>query len=107
MVALRRDEHLGLVLQPTERLAVDDSVTVALVRRAEWIVLLRPAPARGIDAARGEPGEGPVFELLEPYPDLGMISVREHRILQGKANERQCMKGTTRRGLTCFTGAMT
>src|SRR5687768_9773580 len=34
MVAGRREEHLGLVLQPPERLAVDDAIAVALKRGA-------------------------------------------------------------------------
>src|ERR1017187_2926798 len=33
MIAPRRDEHLGLVLETAKRLAVDDPVTVALKRR--------------------------------------------------------------------------
>jgi hypothetical protein len=43
VVALRRDEDLGLVLQAAERLAVDDPVPVALVRRPQGVILLRPA----------------------------------------------------------------
>jgi hypothetical protein len=34
VVALRRHEHLGLVLQATKRLAVHDPVAIALKRRA-------------------------------------------------------------------------
>ena len=56
MVALRCDEHLGLMLQPPERLAVNDPVTVSLIGRAERVVLLGPAPTRGVDAARGGNG---------------------------------------------------
>src|SRR5690606_23050974 len=42
VVALRGDEHLRLVLEAAERLAVDDPVAVALERRAQPAVLLRP-----------------------------------------------------------------
>ena len=35
VVAVRREEHLRLVLQPAERLAVDDAVAVALERRPQ------------------------------------------------------------------------
>ena len=41
VVALRRHEHLRLVLEPPERLAVHDPVAVALERRAQRAVLLR------------------------------------------------------------------
>ena len=47
VVALRRDEHLRLVLEPAERLAVHDPVAVALERRAQ-----RRSPPR---AARARP----------------------------------------------------
>ena len=42
VVALGRDEDLGLVLEPAERLAVHDPVAVALERRAQPAVLLAP-----------------------------------------------------------------
>src|SRR5215203_5844408 len=42
VVALRRDEDLRLVLQPPECLRVHDPVAVALERRAQAAVLLRP-----------------------------------------------------------------
>src|SRR5215210_7651935 len=41
VVALRRDEDLRLVLQPPERLRVDDAVPVALERRAVVGIRLR------------------------------------------------------------------
>ena len=57
VVALGRDEHLGLVLQPPERLAVDDAAPVALVGRAQRAGLLRAlAPAR-VGGALRPPGE--------------------------------------------------
>ncbi len=46
VVALGRDEHLRLVLQPPERLAVDDPVAVALQRRAQAAVVLGRLPVR-------------------------------------------------------------
>ncbi len=58
VVALGRDEDLGLVLEPPERLAVDDAVAVALVGRAESAGFFRAlAAARGRRALRpfGEP----------------------------------------------------
>ena len=67
VVALRRDEHLGLVLEPAERLAVHDPVAVALERRAQAAVLLGPL-AVGRIGARGERRE----RLLLPRPDAGL-----------------------------------
>ena len=46
VVALGRDEHLRLVLEPPERLGVHDPVAVALERRAQRAVVLRHARAR-------------------------------------------------------------
>ena len=53
VVALRRHEHLGLVLEPPERLAVHDPVAVALERRAQRAVLLGPRAVGGIGARGG------------------------------------------------------
>ena len=47
VVALGRDEHLRLVLEPPERLAVHDPVAVALQRRAQRAVLLGRARRAG------------------------------------------------------------
>src|SRR3954468_8153129 len=41
VIALRGDEHLRLVLQPPERLAVHDPVTIALKWRSHPTVVLR------------------------------------------------------------------
>ena len=48
VVALRRDEHLGLVLEPPERLAVHDPVAVALERRPQAAVGLLALALRGV-----------------------------------------------------------
>ena len=50
VVAGRGDEHLRLVLEPAERLAVDDPIAVALERRAQPAVGLGPWPLGGIGA---------------------------------------------------------
>ncbi len=49
MVALVMNEHLRLVLQPAERIGMDNAVAVALERRPERILVLgvNPAPRRG------------------------------------------------------------
>ena len=51
VVAHRRDEDLGLVLEPAERLGVDDAVAVELVRRPHRIGLLRADRDRGSRAS--------------------------------------------------------
>ncbi len=56
VVALRRDEDLRLVLEAPERLGVDDAVAVALERRAQRALLLRPRP--GHACRRSAPPRG-------------------------------------------------
>ena len=50
VIAGRREEDLGLVLQPAERLAVDDAIAIALKRRPHIVFRLRPQPAARIGA---------------------------------------------------------
>ena len=57
MIARRRDEHLRLVLQAPERLAVDDPVAVALKRRAQTAVGLLGTCTAGRIRARRASGE--------------------------------------------------
>jgi hypothetical protein len=70
VVALRRDEHLCLVLQPPERLRVDDPIAIALERRAQRRVRLGDRPLRRVRARRerrehGCLGSGhPVVEVV-------------------------------------------
>ncbi len=45
VIAGRRKEHLRLVLQPAERLAVDDAVAVVLERRAHVVFRLDAQPS--------------------------------------------------------------
>ena len=52
MVALGRNEHLGLVHQPAESLAVDDPVTVTLERRAQAAVGLGSQARRRVGGRR-------------------------------------------------------
>ena len=66
VIALGRDEDLGLVLEAPERLRVDDPVAVALERRAVLRVGLRPRPAGGI----GRRGERRAVRLLEALDAL-------------------------------------
>ena len=64
VIAGRREEHLRLVLEPPERLRVDDAIAVALEHRPDRIVRLRRAAGRGSSrswppAARGSRTRGP------------------------------------------------
>ncbi len=52
VVAARRDEHLRLVLEASERLAVHDPVAIALKRRPQAAVRLRPGAQRRVGARR-------------------------------------------------------
>ena len=47
VVASRRDEHLRLVIEPPERLAVDDPVAIALKRRPQAAFELGASPVSG------------------------------------------------------------
>jgi hypothetical protein len=82
VVALRRYEHLRLVLQPPERLAVHDPVAIALQRRAQPAVLLGHAPA-GRPRARGQRRQALALPRLpargEGLRDRAGLGVRVHR----------------------------
>ena len=65
VVALGGDEHLRLVLEPPERLRVDDPVAVALERRAVVGVRLLAQPAGGIRRG-GERGVARLLGALDP-----------------------------------------
>jgi hypothetical protein len=52
VVALGGDEDLGLVLEPSERLRVDDPVAVALERRPQGALLLGPRAPRRVGTGR-------------------------------------------------------
>ena len=70
VVALGGDEHLGLVLEPPERLGVDDPVAVALERRAVLGVRLGACPAGGI-GGRGERRPVRLLEALDALAEGG------------------------------------
>ena len=50
VIAGRREEDLRLVLQPAERLAVDDAIAIALERRPDVVFRLRTQAAARIGA---------------------------------------------------------
>ena len=67
VVALGRQEHLGLVLEPAERLGVDDAIAVALEGRPEVVVGLGTfAALGGVGDARTLRRQDLVLDLLGP-----------------------------------------
>ena len=66
VVPLRLKEHLGLVLQPPESVAVDDAVDVPLKGGADGTLLLRPLPPPGILGQACHGGQGLYLPLLGP-----------------------------------------
>ncbi len=65
VVLLRRDEHLGLVLQPPKRARMDDPVAVALKAGAKTAFLFRDQPS---PAERGIRGIGRALRVLSLSP---------------------------------------
>ena len=63
-VALRREKHLRFLLEPPERLAVDDPVTVPLEHRTDRVLLFgsHPAPAGIAECCPG--GQGQPLDLF-------------------------------------------
>ena len=53
MIAGQRPEHLRLVLQAPERLAVNHTIPIALERRANRILRLSPGATAAVGALRG------------------------------------------------------
>src|SRR6185436_4425446 len=67
VIARRREEHLRLVFQPAERLAVDDAIAVPLKRRTDVVFSFwtqTPARVRAPGGLRREDVAFPLLELL-------------------------------------------
>ena len=69
VIAGRREEHLRLVLQPAERLGVDDAIAIALERRTNRILGLLADPALAVGALRCLRREDLAFPLFELFAD--------------------------------------
>ena len=69
VIAGRREEHLRLVLQPAERLAVDDAIAIALKRRPHFVFRLRTKAAARVGAFRRLRRERVAFARLELLAD--------------------------------------
>src|SRR5204863_8743370 len=80
MIALGREEHLRLVLQPAKGLAMDDAVAVALIRRPDVVLRLRAvAPAR-FRAPRRARRERLVLDALEHFADGRQSASSKNRV---------------------------
>ncbi len=69
VVALRREEDLGLVLEPAEGLAVYNPVAVAHVGGADVALFLRHEPAARVPRPHGEWAQGFIFPRFKFFPD--------------------------------------
>ena len=67
VIAGRREEHLRLVLQPAERLGVDDAIAIALERRADRIFVFGADAALAVGALRRLRRQDLALALLELF----------------------------------------
>ena len=72
VIAGRREEHLRLVLQPAERLAVDDAIAIALKRRTDRVLGLGTQPAAAVGALGRLRRQDLALALLELLADAVM-----------------------------------
>jgi hypothetical protein len=103
VIALWRDEDLGLVLQAPERLGVHDPVAIALQRRAQPAVVLRARAARR-PRARGQRRQPRVLELTAArgvaLGDRARVGVRIHCHRFSHRGQR-LPRATARAGVRC------
>src|SRR5204863_6460908 len=71
VIARGREEHLRLVLQPAERLAVDDAIAVALIGWPHIVFALRSQTSARVRALGGLRRERFALPLLQPFTDGG------------------------------------
>ena len=75
VVAGRREEHLSLVLQPAERLAVDDAIAVTLKRRPHIVFGFRAQTSPRVGALRGAVGKNLALTLLELLANVHLVEI--------------------------------
>ena len=100
VVALGRDEHLRLVLQPPERLRVGDPVAIALKRRPHLAVGLGDRPIRGVRARRRRP-EVLRLPALDALPQA--LIDRSARLVQSGLSIRRASSPSRGSGLSRIT----
>ncbi len=103
VVAGRRDEHLRLVLEPPERLRMDDPVTVALKRGPQPAVGLRDDAVGWIRAGRGRRQRRALVLAHARGEALGDGSAR----MRGKSRHNHDSDSATRRRQGFVTNTMT
>ena len=69
MIACRREEHLSLVFEPSEGLAVNDPIAIALKGGPDPVLFLRAEPAATVGALRCRRGQNLPFALLQLLAD--------------------------------------
>ena len=94
VVAGGREEHLRLVLEASEGLRMQDAITVALERRPDIVLGLRPQPAARVGGMRGLGRQRLAFAPLQvlanrahaPPPDWTPPAVNAPRKLRPQPN---------------------
>ena len=98
VIAGRREEHLRLVLQPAERLAVDDAIAIALERRPDVDPPARAAGGPRLSALLAACGASVVaLALLPAAPRNGHrhTSVpQEARAMRERRRRRRCRRAS-------------
>lgn len=74
-VALRREENLRFLLEPSERLAVEHPVAVPLEHRADGVLFLRPLPAPALIAERRPWGQCQPLDLFGACAHIHPVSL--------------------------------
>ena len=97
VIAGRREEHLRLVLQPSERLAVDDAVPVTLKRRPDIVFVLEAEAAARFGAPGGLWREDVTLALFELFAQARHASSRR-KLVPCASGARQRARPASGRG---------
>ena len=81
MIARRREEHLRLVLQAAERLAVDDAIAIALKRRTDRILGLVLQASPGVAALRRLRREDLALARLEVFANRHLLRISRRKLV--------------------------
>ena len=100
VVAGRREEHLRLVLEPPERLAVDDAIAIALKRRPDVVFALGAQAAARVGALGRLRREDLALARLELFAEAshGQRSRSAESSCRGRARRRRSFAPASGRG---------
>ena len=70
MISLRCQKYLGLIFQPPECLAVQNTIPVSLVNGTDITLLFRTLPSSGMSAVRSIRAQQFQFSLFHAFPDV-------------------------------------